>query len=187
MTSWAPLLHQTENLPSGSGGALFRLSGPNNRIPCTDRPSKTQIALFGSKRPLFRVSASRWRIYRPKDRRLVVAKTGLNVIGVCMSCDSDNKKRPPSRRRAVCSFSFGPVQLVPEVSFQARTRAVQMQNTVSHLPNFLTGLDIGQIPAAFRMTSDQSVRTVLAWAFHVCHLTSGWPPSQYSFPSRRPQ
>ena len=101
LTSWAPLLPQTENLPSGSGGALFRLSGPNNRIPCTNRPSKTQIALFGSKRPLFRVSASRWRIYRPKDRRLVVAKTGLNVIGVCMTCDSDNKKdRPPVGERS---------------------------------------------------------------------------------------
>jgi len=187
LTSWAPLLPRAKNLPSESGGALFRLSGPNNRIRCTSTQSKRRIALFGSERPLFRVLAFRWRIYRPKDQRHAVAKTGLNVIGVCMTCDSDNKKRPPSHRRAVCSFSFGPIQLVPEVSFQARTRAVQVQNSVPHLPELFTGLDIGQIPAAFRMTSDQSVRTVLAWAFHVCHLTSGWPPSQYSFPSRRPQ
>lgn len=187
MTSWAPLLSRTKNLPSESGGAFLRLSEPNNRISCTNGQSKTRIALFDSKRPLFRVLAFRWRIYHPKDKRPVVAKTAQNGTGMCMSCDFANKKRPPSRRRAVCSFSFGPVQLVPEVSFQARTRAVQMQNTVSHLPKLFTGLDIGQIPAAFRMTSDQSVRTVLAWAFHVCHLTSGWPPSQYSFPSRRPQ
>ena len=40
LTSLAPLLHRTKNLPSGSGGALFRLSGPNNRISCINGLSK---------------------------------------------------------------------------------------------------------------------------------------------------